>query len=521
MGLLDTIQHHVADHMAYSGAIKEVMLKANSKIVKTDSRGREQHKDLMEYQKKRRRVSQPKSRADAEAKAKLAAQQVTPGEEDSFIAPQDDVDEQFMAMDEQRRQERERPLPEEQGHKPPTEKAPKKPKKALTPGSTRVRRDGEELLSMSIDTNKDSNDQRIRKRVSDLTKEIEDIVRIDRGKLKMLLPGRPNGGYVLDVEKVKLTCNCMDYMKKRKDGKKTEKKTICKHIESLLDTLDLTSIHEQRNRASKVTVDDRKIIRTKVEELLKDGFKDFITSKNNRKSAPDGEEKSINKDTQKCNSHPKNQLEHFELPSPPTTDPRFLSEYRFKKARNLMDPHPVKWSIGVAQNNMSSCPHPKHKKEGKGSSKISKGDPILRCDYLESYPVTRGQPGGHHKIKPTKRLFHMNPSCTNLGYDDRNNLKSPTEFLTPCNCPDCKGAQEVAKQIFPSNILGKNPNLIPLDETHEDLDQSNFGELNVDDEIEMARMADKAEDSYNAELKVGKRLRRQDHCQVVTIPNQT
>ena len=100
----------------------------------------------------------------------------------------------------------------------------------------------------------------------------------------------------------------------------------------------------------------------------------------------------------------------------------------------------------------------------------------------------------------------MSPSCTNLGYDDRNNLRGSTEFLTPSNCTDCKDAQKVAKQIFPSNILVKNPNLIPLDETHEDLDLSYFGELNVDDEIEMARMADKAEDSYNAELKVGKRL---------------
>ena len=46
MGLLDTVQHHVGDHMGYSAAIKEVMVRAKSKIVKTDSRGREQHKDL-------------------------------------------------------------------------------------------------------------------------------------------------------------------------------------------------------------------------------------------------------------------------------------------------------------------------------------------------------------------------------------------------------------------------------------------------------------------------------------------
>ena len=72
MGLLDTVQHHVGDHMGYSAAIKEVMVRAKSKIVKTDSRGREQHKDLIEYQKTRRRVSQAKSQADAEAKAKLA-----------------------------------------------------------------------------------------------------------------------------------------------------------------------------------------------------------------------------------------------------------------------------------------------------------------------------------------------------------------------------------------------------------------------------------------------------------------
>ena len=176
-----------------------------------------------------------------------------------------------------------------------------------------------------------------------------------------------------------------------------------------------------------------------------------------------------------------------------------------------MDPYPVKWSIGVAQNSRSSCPHPRHKKEGKQSSKISKGDPVLRCDYLESFPVRRGQPGSQHKIKPAKRLFHMSPSCTNLEHDNRNNLSSPTEFQTPCNCPDCKGAQEVAKQIFPSNILGKNPNLIPLDETFEDLDTSNFG--NVDDEIEMARMAeeiemarmaDNGEDSLKEEEDVGK-----------------
>ena len=100
----------------------------------------------------------------------------------------------------------------------------------------------------------------------------------------------------------------------------------------------------------------------------------------------------------------------------------------------------------------------------------------------------------------------MSPSCTNLGYDDRNNLRGPTEFLTPCNCPDCKDAQEVAKLIFPSNILEKNPNLIPIDETHETLNLSLFGNLNVDDEIEMAKMAEKAEESFNTELVVGKRL---------------
>ena len=506
MGLLDTVQHHVGDHMGYSAAIKEVMVRAKSKIVKTDSRGREQHKDLIEYQKTRRRVSQPKSQADAEAKAKLAEQQIMPREEDSFIASQDDVDEEFMAKDQQRRQERTRPLPDTESHKPPTEKAPRKPKKALTLGLTRVRRDGEELLSKSIDINKDSTNQRIRKRVSDVTKDIEDIVRIDGGKLKMLLPGRPNGGYILDVEKVQLSCNCMDYLKRRKGGKTTAKKTICKHLESLLDILDLTNIHEQRNRASKVTVEDRKMIRAKVDKLLKNGFKEFIASKNNRTLATTGEDTPLIQNKKKNNGHREKRSKHIELPAPPTIDTRFPSEYQFKKAKNLMDPYSVQWSIGVAQNSRSCCPYPRHMREGKESSKISKGDAVLRCDYLESYPVKRGQSGGNFKIKTTKRLFHMSPSCTNLGYDDRNNLRGPTEFLTPCNCPDCKDAQEVAKLIFPSNILEKNPNLIPIDETHETLNLSLFGNLNVDDEIEMAKMAEKAEESYNTELVVGKRL---------------
>ena len=176
MGLLDTVQHHVGDHMGYSAAIKEVMVRAKSKIVKTDSRGREQHKDLIEYQKTRRRISQPKSQADAEAKAKLAEQQIMPREEDSFIASQDDVDEEFMAKDQQRRQERTRPLPDTESHKPPTEKAPRKPKKALTLGLTRVRRDGEELLSKSIDIDKDSTNQRIRKKVSDVVDGVTLVV---------------------------------------------------------------------------------------------------------------------------------------------------------------------------------------------------------------------------------------------------------------------------------------------------------------------------------------------------------
>ena len=42
--------------------------------------------------------------------------------------------------------------------------------------------------------------------------------------------------------------------------------------------------------------------------------------------------------------------------------------------------------------------------------------------------------------------------------------------------------------------------------THEALNLSLFGNLNVDDEIEMARMAEKAEESCNTELVVGKRL---------------
>ena len=122
----------------------------------------------------------------------------------------------------------------------------------------------------------------------------------------MLLPGRPKGGYILDVEKVQLSCNCMDYLKRRKDGKTTAKKTICKHLESLLDILDLTDIHEQRKRASKVTVEDRKMLRAKVDKLLKNGFKEFIASKNNRKLATAGEDTSLIQNKKKYDSIEKN-----------------------------------------------------------------------------------------------------------------------------------------------------------------------------------------------------------------------
>ena len=184
----------------------------------------------------------------------------------------------------------------------------------------------------------------------------------------MLLPGRPKGGYILDVEKVQLSCNCMDYLKRRKDGKTTAKKTICKHLESLLDILDLTDIHEQRKRASKVTVEDRKMLRAKVDKLLKNGFKEFIASKNNRKLATAGEDTSLIQNKKKYDSHRKKRSKHIELPTTPNIDTRFPSEYQFKRAKNLIDPYPVQWSIGVAQNSMSSCPHPRHMKEGKESS---------------------------------------------------------------------------------------------------------------------------------------------------------